>query len=252
MSSVYLFDVDGTLTPPKAKIDPTFATAFLKWMKTREVYIVSGGSFVRIIEQLGIPIMNEVHGVFACMANTFYQRRDQVNYSGMNEWDLLYENEFISPRNLVRSLNAYVAKSNYHTKTGRHLEERAGMLNFSIVGRNASAAQRANYAGYDAEHNERKRIVKALAQKYTELEFVIGGAVSIDIFNRGNDKSQIIDRYFREALQDNEIHFVGDRIPFPGNDHTIAQVLSAHPNGTTHEVENWQDTAELLKTEPFA
>ena len=73
-------------------------------MKTKEVYIVSGGSFVRIIDQLGTLIINQTQGVFACMANTFYQRRDQINYSGMNEWDLLYENEFIDPKNLIRSL----------------------------------------------------------------------------------------------------------------------------------------------------
>ena len=252
MSSVYLFDVDGTLTPPKEKIIPTFAAAFLKWMKTKEVYIVSGGSFVRIVGQLGTPIATQAHGVFACMANTLYQRRDQINYSGMDEWDLLYENEFVAPKNLIRSLNAYTAKSNYHTKTGHHYEHRPGMLNFSIVGQNASPAQREAYVAYDAEYNERHRITQALAKKYPELDFVIGGAVSIDIFNRGNDKSQIVDRYFREAIENNKIYFVGDRIPFPGNDHSLAKKLRAHPNGNAYEVESWQDTAELLKTEPFA
>ena len=48
------------------------------------------------------------------------------------------------------------------------------------------------------------------------------------------------------------IHFVGDRIPAPGNDHTLAHALRQHPNGAAYEVETWEDTAELLKTEAFA
>lgn len=250
--AIYLFDVDGTLTPAKSKIDPSFADQFLKWMEDKEVYIVSGGSFVRIIDQLGRDIVNKTQGVFACMGNIFYQQRDQINPSGMDEWVIIYENKFIPPKNLYRSLNSYVSKSDYHTKTGNHHEVRVGMLNFSIVGRNASSEQRKEYAEHDAEVGERARIVANLRKKYTQMDFVIGGAVSIDIFNTGNDKSQIIERHFEEALDHNQIHFIGDRIPFPGNDHSIAIALQQHPNGHAYEVESWEDTAELLKTEAFA
>ena len=46
--------------------------------------------------------------------------------------------------------------------------------------------------------------------------------------------------------------FVGDRIPFPGNDYALATALRQHSNGSAYEVETWEDTAELLKTEAFA
>ena len=250
--AIYLFDVDGTLTPAKSKIDPKFSTQFLKWMENKEVYIVSGGSFTRIIDQLGRNIVDKTQGVFACMGNIFYQQRDQINSSGMDEWDIIYENKFIPPKNLYRSLNSYVSKSDYHTKTGNHHEIRVGMLNFSIVGRNATMEQRKEYAEHDAVKGERSRIVTNLRKKYPQMDFVIGGAVSIDIFNTGNDKSQVIEKYFEEALEHNEIHFVGDRIPFPGNDYSLAIALQQHSNGHSYEVEAWQDTAELLKTDPFA
>ena len=252
MSNIYLFDVDGTLTPAKSKIDLKFKDTFAKWMTNKEVYIVSGGSFVRPIDQLGTDIIDRTQGVFSCMGNIFYQQREQINPSGMCEWEIIYENKFVPPKNLYRSLNSYVAKSNYHTKTGNHHEVRVGMLNFSVVGRNATMQQRKEYEAYDAEHGERDRIVGKLRKKYPEMDFVIGGAVSMDIFNKGNDKSQVIPRYFSEALEHNQIHFVGDRIPSPGNDYTLAQALREHPNGAAYEVETWEDTAELLKTEPFA
>ena len=126
------------------------------------------------------------------------------------------------------------------------------MVNFSIVGRNADPSQRSNYASYDAEYQERERITENLKKKYSDLDFVIGGAVSIDIFKIGDDKSQVIEKYFNKALEYNEIIFVGDRIPFPGNDYALAMALRQHPNGYAYEVEKWEDTAELLKTEAFA
>lgn len=251
MSDIYLFDVDGTLTPAKSKIIPSFQNIFYDWSKDKEVYIVSGGSFVRLVDQLGMNIMNSMTGVFSCMGNAFYQKRDQINNSGINEWELIYKNNFESPKNLIRSLRSYVAKSNYHTKTGNHYEVRTGMMNFSIVGRNATYEQRTEYAAYDAEVGERARIASKLRDKYTELDFVIGGAVSIDIFCKGNDKAQIINRYFNEAIESNSIHFVGDRIPEPGNDYALASKLRDHKNGYAYEVETWEDTAELLKTPPF-
>ncbi len=252
MSRIFLFDVDGTLTPAKSKIDKKFQKQFLKWMENKEVYIVSGGSFVRILDQLGDKIVDSVDGIFACMGNIFHQKIDTVNATGFNEWETVYENKFRAPRGLYADLDNIVAESEFPIKTGNHYEERVGMVNFSIVGRKATPEQRKAYEEYDPEHNEREKIVEDLKEKYPKLDFVIGGAVSIDIFNVGKDKSQIVERYFKDALEHNEIIFVGDRIPFPGNDYALATALRQHPNGSAHEVETWQDTAELLKTEPFA
>ena len=71
MSDIYLFDVDGTLTVAKQKIDPKFQNQFLKWMDDKEVYIVSGGTFERILNQVGTDVLNKTSGVFACMGNIF-------------------------------------------------------------------------------------------------------------------------------------------------------------------------------------
>lgn len=252
MGKIFLFDVDGTLTPAKTRIDPRFQRAFLKWMEKKEVYIVSGGSFVRILDQLGDKIVDRTEGVFACMGNVFYRQVDMINHTGFNEWQTVYENKFDPPRGLYGELERIVKESAFPIKTGKHYEERIGMVNFSIVGRNATADQRKAYEEYDPRHTEREKIVKELSENYPKLDFAIGGAVSIDIFNIGNDKSQIVERYFTEAIEGNQIIFVGDRIPFPGNDHALATALRQHPNGSAYEVEAWEDTAELLKTEAFA
>ena len=253
LNTIYLFDVDGTLTPAKNKMAPSFSKAFFNWSEGRSVYIISGGSFIRIINQLGRKNLDRMDGVFACMGNVFYKNRHPAE-GGYSEWDKVYETKFtIEKEKLFFSeLERTVMESKYHTKTGQHYEERQGMVNFSVVGRAATTEQRAEYTAYDKEHREREKIVEKLKKRHPKLDFVIGGAVSIDIFNVGNDKSQIIDKHFSEIIKDNKIVFVGDRIPIPGNDSALAIILQQHPNGSVCEVESWKDTAKLLKTPAFA
>ena len=74
MKSIYLFDVDGTLTPAKGNINIEFAKELYNWMSNKQVYIVSGGSFPRIVNQLGREIVDQTRGVFACMGNAFYKK----------------------------------------------------------------------------------------------------------------------------------------------------------------------------------
>ena len=261
MKDIFLFDVDGTLTVAKENIVPTFEEQFLNWMEDKEVYIVSGGTFERILGQLGTSILNKTSGIFACMGNAFLRKASLASPSssyfclkderGFNEWMLIYENKFVAPENLTKKLELIVDNSLFPIKTGRHHEVRVGMMNYSIVGRNANHEQRKLYEQWDADTNERAAIVDELRSEFETLDFVIGGAVSMDIFNKGNDKSQIIEKYFKESLEHNRIHFVGDRIPAPGNDHTLAELLRGHPNGAAYEVETWEDTAKLLKSPPF-
>ena len=251
MKTIYLFDVDGTLTPAKNKIDPIFANKFYKWQKGKEVYIVSGGSFARIVDQLGRKITDQMRSVFSCMGNAHYEKIP--NRNGYSSWVLKYKNKFTveKPKLFFSELERYVMNSDYHTKTGRHYEERVGMVNFSIVGRNATMEQRKDYEEYDKQNKEREKIVEKLSKKHPELDFVIGGAVSIDIFNKGNHKGQVIN-YFSDKLQNYRIVFVGDRIAFPGNDHSLAEAVKKCPDGVAIEVTSWQDTESLLNTDLFA
>ena len=244
MKTIYLFDVDGTLTPAKSRMDKTFAKEFHEWQEDKLVYIVSGGSFPRIIEQLGSKVVENVQGVFACMGNVYYKRREAER-----EWTLVYENKFkvLSRKVFFRDLTTIVNESSYHTKTGRHYEERTGMVNLSVVGRNANQEQRSAYEEYDAGLKEREKIVSKLAHRYPELDFVVGGAVSIDIFNRGNDKSQVVTRVLKNELEERRVKFFGDRTYFPGNDYSLAEILRNHPNGEVIAVETWEDTQRWIK-----
>ena len=237
MSKVYLFDIDGTLTPPRQKMDENFAEFFLPFAKENIVYLATGSDIEKAREQVDKRILTMCQGVFACSGNEFWERGKRV-----------YSREFHPRPQLVTFLEQCVEDSDYHTKTGNHLEHRTGMLNFSVVGRNATLEQRQAYHEWDKRRRERMSIaVTLLAQpkEFGDVDVSIGGEISIDIYPKGKDKSQAV-RTIRQ-LHDLPIVFMGDKMGPNGNDFPAAKALKA--GDTACQVENWQMTELLIRKE---
>lgn len=219
----FAFDVDGTLTPSRENIDPEFALWFLEWVKDKTVYIVTGSDYEKTEEQLGEDICLAVTGIYNCSGNAFY-----VN------GELKESKEFKLNDSQLAILERYLSKSPFPLRTGNHFEARDGMCNFSVVGRNATSDERAQYAEYDSKVAERSRIVNQFKNCFPDLDAVIGGDISIDIFPKGNDKSQV-------AAELKPFIYFGDRVFPGGNDYKIAQQAELH-----YAVKDWQDTRRIL------
>ena len=80
---IYLFDVDGTLTPPMKKMESGGAMRFLNWMKGKRVYIVAGSDKEKVYKQLPASIITRVEGIFCSSANELW-RDDKPIYK--NDW----------------------------------------------------------------------------------------------------------------------------------------------------------------------
>ena len=52
MSKVYIFDVDGTLTPSRRPMTDDFENFFFKWATRNTFYLVSGSDLDKIKEQV--------------------------------------------------------------------------------------------------------------------------------------------------------------------------------------------------------
>jgi phosphomannomutase len=127
----FIFDVDGTLTPSRRSIDTEFQRFFLDFIYANQVYLVTGSDSDKTIEQLGQDIFNQVARVYNCNGNDTWER-------GVNT----YTNEWIIPHNAKSWLTEKLEESSFPLRTGNHIEERPGMVNFSIVGRNATMGER--------------------------------------------------------------------------------------------------------------
>jgi phosphomannomutase len=113
------------------------------------------------------------------------------------------------------------------------------MINFSIVGRNCTQQQREAYYAYDQKSQERKKLIQKIKTTQENIDAVIGGQISIDIYPIGKNKSQIL------HLINGNIHFFGDRIEPGGNDYDLAKMLQNSPHKVT-AVKNWQETMHYL------
>jgi hypothetical protein len=111
------------------------------------------------------------------------------------------------------------------------------MVNFSVIGRNASKEQRAEYVDWDIRFDERTNIAYNFNLLFPELEAKVGGETGIDISPKGFDKSQII----KDFDPEDTLWFFGDRIDEGGNDYPLAQVVDHY-----RHIMKWNNTWEYL------
>jgi len=239
MNKRYLFDIDGTLTPPRQHMLPTFANFFKGWAQTNVFYLVTGSDFKKVQQQVPQDILDMAAGIFCCMGNELLEEGGDK---------LIYRNAFEIPEELIEELHSFLRDSQYSLpwREEPHIETRVGMVNFSICGRGCRPTARKRYAAYDGATGERERIRDILINKFPDLDVAIGGQISLDIFPRGNDKSQSV-HYLLQQSHD-QIIFVGDRCEEGGNDFAARQTIEKLGCGVHFNVGSWVETRAILNS----
>jgi len=225
----FIFDVDGTLTPSRGKIDKEFAAWFEHFATHNACYFVTGSDKMKTVEQIGLSIYNLAIRVYNCNGNDVWEQNINVR---QNKW-ILEE----TPHTFLAQC---LTESEFSLRTGQHFEHRPGMVNFSVVGRGADKEQRARYVEYDNKKAERLKIAHSFNVMFPELEAKVGGETGIDISPKGFDKSQILTDF---DLNKDTIIFFGDAMHIGGNDEPLA---TANKNGINYHVQDWKDTWRKL------
>jgi len=224
--TAFVFDVDGTLTPSRSKMDSAFQAWFLGFQSTHDTYLVTGSDYDKTVEQVGWQIIASAKMLFNCCGNEVRKGTD-----------LIYQAEWKPEMDLLAELESLLTQSKFKLRTGNHVELRTGSINFSVIGRNCDREQRQQYIDYDLKSGERESLAIRLAATFPELEFAVAGETGMDIYPQGKNKSQIL-VWFEER----PVMFFGDKTQPGGNDHQLALSVDL-----THSVEDWQHTWELLR-----
>lgn len=235
MNSVFTFDVDGTLTEARQPADPDFNAFFHDFAKRHPVFLISGSDRNKIVEQLPLPTIHACQGLFTC--------------SGAELWDkddLVYRKDFDFPEILLAKLQSYIENSPYPHRFGTHIEPRPGMVNMSVVGRDATIEQRKAYHAWDNEHKERLGFVTELRNEFPEFEFSAGGEISIDIVPLGWTKA-VAKPVIEDRFPNHKIVFLGDKMGENGNDKPLGDVLKANPPHEALPVNGFRETWDILK-----
>jgi phosphomannomutase len=225
----FLFDVDGTLTPSRQQIDPEFRNWFIDFCDSNDVYLVTGSDYPKTVEQVGIEICMSVKRIYNCCGNDVWEQGNNVKTS---KWKI--------PLELKELLKEELKKSKFPLRTGTHIEERPGLCNFSIVGRECTLGERMMYIKWDQQHQERKYLADLVNSNFKEITAELGGQTGIDIFEYGKDKGQVA----KDFLESDNIYFFGDRMEPGGNDLPLAKKLKKE---SVYKVDSWKDTLRHLK-----
>ena len=237
----FAFDVDGTLTPSRQRIDPLFEQWFTKWIDTvqeegHSVLLVTGSDLDKTIEQLGEHIVATVDYCCNCLGNRVLHKNN-----------LIYSYEFVPSNKLIAFLEAELDASPYPERYGNHIENRGSMVNFSVVGRNAVGEARTRYYDWDKLFSERLAIADKINNQFPEVSAQAGGETGIDIIPAGKDKRQVI-----QYMNTDKVYFLGDRLDQGGNDRPLADALkNSYINSKCIHVNSWQDTWKVLQNISF-
>ena len=72
MKKIYIFDMDGTLTPSRREMTPDFEEFYSRWAKHHTFFLVSGSNLEKIKEQVPQYILDMSEGVFTCGGNQLW------------------------------------------------------------------------------------------------------------------------------------------------------------------------------------
>ena len=242
MNNIYIFDVDGTLTPSRLPMTKEFQKFFLKWIQNNKFYLVTGSDLPKLQEQMCFYDI-DAERIFTCCGNQMWKPDPSiVNVSA----ELIYDNKFEVSKKLKKLLGTILSNSSYPHRYGNHIEDRGSMVNFSIVGRDCTQEQREEYYRWDKEKGERKIIAQAIKEKFPDLDAVIGGQISIDIYPKGNDKSQVL-KHIEKRHSESKIIFIGDGIENGGNDYPLAELMNNLEGCDWYHTKGWEHTKEILE-----
>ncbi|ELQ76895.1 Phosphomannomutase [Trachipleistophora hominis] len=214
--TVFLFDVDGTLTPSRKKIKPDMLQ-FLQELRT-QVYIafVGGSNLEKQQEQVCPEILTLFDFSFPENGLSYYRGTELVSKRCIK--DFLGE-EIL--QNFVNFCLHYLSTIKLPVKRGLFIEMRDSMVNVSPVGRTCNDEERQQFFEYDKQHKIRENMVQVLKKEFGkyDMHFCIGGQISIDCFPKGWDKRYCLQHLEGEGIKN--VYFFGDMVHEGGNDYEI-------------------------------
>ncbi len=257
MSRVVLFDMDGTLTAPRQKIEKNIEEALISLSHLTKIGIVTGSNFDYVMQQCkSLFQRNEDFSNFfilPCNGTQLYVWDKKEWETGnwrkvfsLNMREHLGEKKY---RKLIFTLleKMYMVQMTNPFKfpvTGHFISFRDSLINWCPPGRNATPEDREEFVKYDEKHGLRKKTLDLFnrTELVKDLCFSLGGSTSIDVYPCGWDKT-----YALTSFENYETWFIGDRCSDPaGNDKPLYdKIRETHPD-RAFEVKSTTDTLQII------
>lgn len=250
MKNIFLFDMDGTLTPPRKPMGWDISAMLTDIQRSGdEIGIITGSDMDYVKQQCSLifdmsPVnAYELH-FLPCNGTKYYHNDRCVYEQDMKdvftplEWNSLIRDLLICQTNFVLAHNIPLSS--------HFISFRGSMINWCPIGRTATHEQREQFVKYDKENNVREMFLEHLINNFIHNEYdltiKLGGDTSFDIYPTGWDKTFPLES--TDYFNDYQIYFVGDRCSAGGNDREIF----LHPRTTAKETSSPEHTIEIVKS----
>lgn len=257
MSRIVLFDMDGTITPPRKSINKKTEDALISLSKIAKIGIVTGSDYEYVMQQCkSLFQRNEDFSNFfimPCNGTQMYvwDQKEWETGSWKKEFGLNMREHLGEDRyrklifNLVEKMYTLQLTNPFkYPVTGHFISYRDSLINWCPPGRNANPEDRAEFIKYDKEFGLRESCLRRFnkTEFVKDLCFSLGGSTSIDIYPCGWDKTYALNHF-----KNHETWFVGDRCTDPnGNDKPLYdKIRETHPE-RAFEVKDPEETCEII------
>jgi phosphomannomutase len=252
MKKLFLFDMDGTLTPPRKKINHNMIANLTALQRDFwEIGIISGSDMDYIEQQCDklfdlSPANPRLIHFLPCNGTKYY-----LNFKKVWEHDMRSKlgSDFMTSvyRALLRFQGNIAATYLDIPLTGNFFQMRGSVLNWCPIGRNATAKDRKIWQKIDEKWEIRKIYIDQFYADFSpdEITIKLGGETSFDIYPKGWNKTFPLSKDPFTDYQ--KIYFAGDRCTINGNDKEIYDLLKGKDNCEAFQVDNPKTTGEIIK-----
>ena len=227
--------MDGTLTPPRKKIESRVIEALGNLQKIADIGIVSGSPYDYIHQQMGIAWKvsdgldpnNLV--IMPCNGTQLFVHSEEstgfVKRNSTNMIDFLGREKYRIIVSILTDLQNQIIEGFADMPvSGNFISFRGSTLNWCMIGRDADDTMRKEFVEIDkglriklhAKFEEELRAADIL-----NVSSSLGGSTSIDIYPTGWDKTYCLSHIEHHG----DVYFVGDKCQPGGNDFELFQSL---------------------------
>ena len=253
---IVLFDMDGTLTPPRRKMQKEVMNALSLLQKEGyQIGIVTGSNMEYLLEQCEIIFEDfgfdhKILQYYPCNGT----KRYEFKHNNLRE---VYSNDMIDVigkqnyRMLIKNcinIHRHITETTECPLTGLFFDYRGTMLNWCPIGRLANLDEREEWVALDKREGVREKWLSHLrlileSHGIKGITVKLGGDTSFDIYPTGWDKTYVL-RNFNEA---DEIYFIGDRCQKNGNDKELYDAIKLRSSGESFETTGPIETIDIIK-----
>jgi phosphomannomutase len=241
-----LFDLDETLAESFKPPLPGMIECLKKLLDLIPVGVITGRTF-SWVEPDFLPLMTDSPHIDRFFA--FPESSAQCLQWDGSAWKPLYA--FVIAEKERARIRAAIEESVAETnileglpRFGERFLEKSGMVSFACLGYQVPADMKYSW---DPDNKRRKILQAAIAEKLPDLEVSMGGATTIDVTEKGQDKTHGV-RWLSEHLHVPipDMLYVGDALYEGGNDFVVIET-GIQTKQTSGPEETLRMIDELLK-----